>query len=183
MRKILLKWALVVIGAFALVVTVAIAVGMTMPAQIEVTRTISINRPPENIWWVLTDYNGLTLWHPQYKSTAIVSSPGEKPTRWRATYTDGRTANVEVSDEHSPVHYAERISDTNLPFSGGWEVDLERRELTTQVTVHSHAKLHRPLDRVFVRLFVKPEREVEKILDGLKRRVEGSTVKPTAATS
>ena len=85
--------------------------------------------------------------------------------------------------KRTPYYYAERISDTNLPFSGGWKLDLERRELTTQVTVHSRSELHWPLDRLFVRLFVKPEREVDKILDGLKRRVEGSTVKPTAATS
>ena len=62
-------------------------------------------------------------------------------------------------------------------------MDLQRRELTTQVTVYSHAELHRPLDRVFVHLFVKPDLEVEKILSGLKRRVESSTVKPSAATS
>jgi predicted HAD superfamily phosphohydrolase len=113
----------------------------------------------------------------------MTSLPGEKPTRWRATYTDGRTCNFVVLEEDAPRRYAERISDTNVPFAGAWNLELERRELTTQVTAHSRVELHRPLDRLFVRLFVKPEVEVEKILNGLKRRVEGSTVNPTPATS
>jgi len=183
MQKTFLKCALVAIGTFALLIAAAIAYGTTLPSQIEVTKTISINRPRENVWWVLTDYNSLTLWHPQYKAARMISSPGEKPTRWRATYTDGRSADVEVSEESYPLHFVERIADTNLPFAGYWKVELERRELTTQVTVHSHAELHRAMDRVFVHLFVKPDVEVEKILSGLKRRVESSTVKPSAATS
>ena len=173
------KWALIAVGAFALVVAAGMAVGLTIPPQIDVVKTISINRPPENVWWVLTDYNNMWQWHPQYKSAWMTSSPGEKPTRWRATYTDGRTATVEVSEADFPNHYAEHIADRNVPFAGGWKVDLERREMTTEVIVHSHAELRRPLDRVFVRLFVKPDQEVEKILQGLKRRVESTTVKPS----
>jgi uncharacterized protein YndB with AHSA1/START domain len=183
MLKTLLILGIIFAGTCAMVIGGAFAVGSRMPSQIEVTRTISINRPPENVWWVLTDYNSFPLWHPQYRSAGIVSPLGEKPIRWRATYTDGRTANMIVAEENAPNHYAERISDTNLPFSGSWTLDLERRELTTEVTVHSHAELHRPLDRLLVHLFVTPELEVEKILNGLKRRVEASTVKPTAATS
>jgi hypothetical protein len=182
MLKTLGKWVLVAVGIFVVVIAAAMAVGFTLPAQIEVTKTIAINRPPENVWWVLTDYNNLSLWHPQYRGSFMTSLPGEKPTRWLATYTDGRTATVEVSVADYPNHYAERIIDAKLPFGGNWKLDLERRELTTEVTVHSHAELHRPLDRVFVRLFVKPDLEVERILEGLKRRVETTTVKPSPGT-
>jgi hypothetical protein len=183
MGKSLVRWALVAIGTFALIFAAAIALGTALPSQIEVTRTISINRPPENVWWVLTDYNSLSLWHPQYRSAVMTSLPGERPIRWRATYTDGRTCNIAVSDENAPKHYAERITDTNVPFAGAWDLDLERRDLTTQVTAQSRVELHRPLDRLFVHMFVKPDLEIEKILNALKRRVEASTVNPTPATS
>jgi hypothetical protein len=181
--QVFFRWLLVAALAVILILAVAFAAGARLPARIEVTRTVVINRPPENIWWVLTDYNSLSLWHPQYRGTRIISSPGEKPVRWRAIYTDGRTANVTVSEEGFPLRYAEQISDTALPFSGKWQLDMERNDLTTKVTAHSTAELHRPLDRLFVHLFVKPDLELDKILAGLKRRVESSTVNPTPATS
>src|ERR1051325_1632253 len=179
MRKLLLKWFAVLAGAMGLLVTTAFAIGSMLPARIEVRRAIAINRPPENVWWVLTDYNNMALWHPQYRRSAAVSNPGDRPMRWRATYTDGITANVEVVQERYPSLLAERISDTNLPFAGSWKIDLARKELTSLVTVQSTVDLRRPLDRLSVRLFVKPEAELDKILNSLKRRVETSTVKPS----
>jgi uncharacterized protein YndB with AHSA1/START domain len=166
-----------------LILAVAFTVGSTMPEKLEVTRSVTINRPPENVFWVLNDYNSLALWHPQYRSTSLISSPGDKPVRWRATYTDGRVANIVVSEDNPPERYAERIADANLPFSGAWVLDMERRDLSTKITAHSISEIHRPLDRLFVHLFVKPELELDRILAGLKRRVESSTVTPTAATS
>lgn len=181
--RVFFRWVLVAAVTLALILAIAFTIGSTIPEKIEVSRSIVINRPPENIFWVLGDYENLALWHPQYRSVSVISSPGEKPLRWRATYTDGRTANIVVAEDNPPLRYAERIADSNLPFSGGWTLDMERRDLTTKVTAHSTAELHRPLDRLFVRLFVKPDLEVDRILDGLKRRVETATVKPTAATS
>jgi hypothetical protein len=90
---------------------------------------------------------------------------------------------IVVSEDNPPTRYAERIAGRDLPFSGGWTLDMERRELTTKVTAHSVAELHRPLDRLFVHLFVKPDVEMDRILSSLKRRVETATVTPTPATS
>lgn len=181
--QLFVKWTAVAALTAVLIVAIALVAGAFLPAKIEVTRTISINRPPQSVWWVLTDYSNLTLWHPQYRSVRMVSSPGENPIRWLAIYTDGRTANVVVTESNYPTRYAEQISDRNLPFTGAWKLDLEGRDLTTRVTVHSKVELHRPLDRLFVHLFVRPGEEVDRILLGLKRRVESVTIKPSAATS
>src|SRR4051794_12765620 len=120
MRTVFVRWALGAVGAVVLVFALAMGYGTMIPSRIEVTRTIFINRPPENVWWVLTDYNNLSLWHPQYKGAQMTSLPGEKPTRWRAIYTDGRVCDVEVAEEDAPTRYAEKLADTNLPFAGGW---------------------------------------------------------------
>jgi uncharacterized membrane protein len=181
--QVFFRWVLIATSAVVLILAIAFAAGATLPARIEVTRTVVINRPAEDIWRVLTDYNSLALWHPQYRGTRMVSNPGEKPVRWRALYTDGRSANVAVSEESFPLRYAEQISDADLPFSGKWQLRMEPSDLTTKVIAHSTAELHRPLDRLFVRLFVKPDLELDKILAGLKRRVESATVNPTPATS
>ena len=183
MLKPLLKWSLILFGGMILLFLAAVVAGSMLPPRIEVRRAIAINRPPENVWWVLTDYTNMSLWHPQYKAAAPLSDPGDKPMRWRATYTDGLAANVEVWQERYPTLLAERISDPRLPFAGSWKVEMERKERTSQVTVHSIVDLRRPLDRLFVRLFVKPDAELDKILNSLKRRVESTTVKPSEATS
>jgi Polyketide cyclase / dehydrase and lipid transport len=183
MPKLLLKWLLLLTGAISLLYVIALVAGTLLPARIEARRIISINRPPENVWWVLTDYTNMALWHPQYKSAAPVSNPGDKPMRWRAIYTDGLAATVEVWQERYPTFLAERISDPKLPFSGNWKVDLLRKDLTSQVTVQSSVELRKPFDRLFVRLFVRPEAELDRILNSLKRRVESTTIKPTPATS
>jgi hypothetical protein len=184
MLKVLLKSFLALVSATALATVIAFAVGAMLPERIQVRRVIGINRPPENVWWVLTDYGNMPLWHPHYRSAAPLSNPGDKPMRWRATYSDGLSANVEVWEENYPTSLAERISDPKLPFAGSWKIDLVRKEqLNSQVTAQSTVDLRRPLDRLFVRMFVKPEAELDKILNSLKRRVETSTVKPSAATS
>ena len=183
MLKLLGKWLLVAGGVLGGLYLAATLAGLTMPSQIDVTASVIISRPAENVWWVLTDYNSAALWQPQYKDARMTSAPGDRPVRWRATYTDGYVANFEVKDNNFPTHLREEIADTNLPFAGGWTVDLARTGEVCKVTVQSHAVLHRPIDRLFVRWFVRPSAEMEKILASLKRRVEATTVKPTPATS
>ena len=83
--RVYIKGAVTAAATLGGMLGIAYGVGSVLPARIEVTRSISINRPPENVCWVLTDYNSLALWHPQYRSAATISYPGEKPVRWRAT--------------------------------------------------------------------------------------------------
>lgn len=183
MLKLFLKWILLAGGAFGALYVLAFLIGLILPKKMETTDSILISRPPENVWWVLTDHNNAAMWHPQYRDSATISAPGERPQRWRVTYTDGVQANVEVTEETFPTHLAEHIADEGLPFTGGWKLDLERVESSCKVTVESEVEIRRPVERLFVRLFVRPTAELDKILNALKRRVESSTVKPSAATS
>ena len=183
MRKLLVKWFLLVAAVVCVVAAIGLLAGFLLPSRIHARRVIAINRPPENVWWVLTDYSNMPLWHPQYRNAVAISNAGDRPMRWRATYTDGVTAMVEVWDERYPTFLAERIRDPKLPFEGSWKVEMARKDQTAQVTAESTVELRRPLDRLFVHLFVRPEAELDKILNSLKRRVESSTVKPSAATS
>jgi uncharacterized protein YndB with AHSA1/START domain len=169
-------------GAVAGVALVAFGIGATIPPRIEVSRQVEIARPPEAVWWVLTDYGNLALWHPQYRNSAAISLPGDKPVRWRATYTDGYTVTAEVVEETYAASLVEQITDKQLPFTGRWRVELARSDRNTVVTAHSTVELHRPLDRLFVRLFSSPDSELEKILLALKRRVESVTVQSPADT-
>jgi hypothetical protein len=183
MHKLVVKWFLLAAGVVCLVCAGGLVAGFLLPPRIHARRVIAINRPPENVWWVLTDYSNMALWHPQYRNAVALSNPGDRPMRWRATYTDGLTATVEVSDERYPTFLEERITDPKLPFQGSWKIEMSRKDQTAQVTAESTVELRRPVDRLFVWLFVRPDAELEKILNSLKRRVESSTVKPSAATS
>ena len=155
-------------------------VGLVLQAKIEATQSIVINRPPENVWYVLTDYARATLWHPQYRESRQISELGETPIRYRVTYSDGAVADITVTAETYAKHLAERISDNDLPFSGDWSVEIERDGDQSRVTAHSTVELHRPLDRLLVRLLVHPNAELSKILEALKQRVESATAKPSA---
>jgi hypothetical protein len=183
MLKLFAKWLLTAFVVLTGLYLCGTVIGLILPAVIDVSDSIVINRPAENVWWVLTDYSNAPLWHPQYKNAGPMSLPGDKPTRWRATYTDGYTVNVEVKEEIFPTHLVEQISDRNLPFSGGWTVDLVRIGEQCRVTAHSRAEIHWPIDRLFVRWFLRPRVELDRILAGLKQRVEATTVKPSPATS
>lgn len=175
------KWVFVACAAPAAFYFIGLGVGSRLPANLAATASIVINRPPENVWWILTDYSNEAMWHPQYKETSMTSGPGEWPIRWRVMYTDGQIANVEVTSNTFP-HMAERILDKGLSFTGGWTVDLERAGDGCRVTAHSSVEIHPPLDRLFVRWFVHPEAELGKILDRLKQRVETTTGKPSPGT-
>jgi len=183
MAKLFGRWLLLTTVLLAVAYLGAILWGSFLPARLEASADILINRPPENVWWVLTDYNNQALWHPQYKEAQATSGPGDKPIRWLVRYTDGQQVNIEVQDENYPTHLVERIADTGLPFAGGWTVDLERSGGMCQVTVHSRVEIHKPLDRLVLGWFVKPNVELEQILAALRRRVESSTVKPSPAAS
>ena len=183
MLKLLLKWLLTAASVLGVVYLSGMLAGLTLPEAIDVGASITINRPPETVWWVLTDYSGAAGWQPQFKNSEMTSAPGEEPVRWRATYADGYVVNFEVKERNFPTHLREQISDRNLPFSGDWTIDLARTGEQCRVTARSHAEIHRPIDRLFVRWFVRPDTELERILASLKRRVETSTVKPTPATS
>src|SRR5260370_30301 len=115
MLKLLGKWLLMACGALAVLYLCGVVAGSLLSGTIEASDSIVINRPPETVWWVLSDHNSAALWDPQYKYAQTTSAPGDKPTRWRATYTDGYVVNVEVKEETYPSRVVEQISDNNLP--------------------------------------------------------------------
>ena len=183
MFKLFGKWIALAVAALAVAFSGAMLWGWMLPAHLEAKRSVVINRPPETVWWVLTDYNNAALWHPQYKTSRAISAPGEKPIRWRVLYTDGKVANIEVREEKYARHLVEGIADAKLPFTGSWTVDLEPDDEMCKVTVHSSVVIRRPLDRLFVHWLVDPQVELAKILNALRLRVETSTVRPTPGTS
>ena len=175
MLKLVGKWMLWAVGAMAGVFLTIVLVGWTFPVAETTTNTITINRPPQNVWWILTDYNNASQWHPQFREAVMLSLPGDKPMRWRGTYTDGAVVNFEVVESDFPKRLVERIADNNLPFGGTWTVVIRTDDLRTSVvTVQARAENYNPFNRFVVHLFVNPSAEVDRILKALKSRVESS---------
>ena len=174
MLKLLGKWLLWAIGAIGGVFLVIALIGWSFPVAETTTNTVTINRPPESIWWVLTDYNNASSGQPQFRESSMVSVPGEKPVRWRAVYTDGYPVNFEVVESEFPRHLVERIADTGVPFGGTWTVDIRVEGTLSRVTVKARAENYNPFTRFMVHLFVNPPAEVNRILLSLKSRVESS---------
>jgi uncharacterized protein YndB with AHSA1/START domain len=179
-KNLLLLRIAMAAGSAVAVYLLLLGAGYVFPSRIEAAARITINRPPENVWWVLTDYNHMAAWHPQYRNATTLTPPGEAPLRWQIEYSDGYVVNAEVVEEKFPSRLVERITDGNLPFGGGWTVELTPVGPNTEVTVHSKVEIHAPIQRLIVHLLVPAQTELERILEALKGRVESVTVRPGA---
>jgi uncharacterized protein YndB with AHSA1/START domain len=144
------------------------AVGIFLPAEHTNTSRATLDRPPETVWRVLTDVDGMPLWRSDLTSVERLPDLMGKPA-WREVGRGGARV-VELS-------LAERPHRMVIETAGDGELSLPMRTFQlvsigtgTEVVVTERASSRNPFRRVLVRLRL-PRPSIERLLRDLTQRL------------
>ena len=142
--------------------------GMILPVEHQTTATAFFGRPPETIWRVLTDLDGMPLWRSDL--TTLERLPAQDGrTVWREVTRRG-TRVIEFSWAEPPHRLVMQGTSAGRPGYPMRTFDLASVERGTRLTVTERAEVSNPLRRVLVRL--DPSRSaVTRFLTDLDRRL------------
>jgi uncharacterized protein YndB with AHSA1/START domain len=156
-----------VAGGLAALAAVGWFVGSSMDRNFDSTTQTIIHKPPAVVWGVVTDYDSIPLWHPEFSKAEIVS-----PTQWRGFFKDGFVATYEVTQFHIGRLVEAAQVERDLPYWGRFSFELEEVPDGTRLTIRSHLEVEPPFTRLVARLLARPGEEIAAIAAGLKRHVE-----------
>lgn len=137
-----MRWILIVVGGLAALVLIVALVGAMLPRNHTASRTLSVRRPPEDIW-------------------ALVSDPA-----WNRAAA-GQDIAVETVESRPPHRLVTRVADPTLPFGGTWTFDVKPTGTGATLTITEDGFVKNPIFR-FVSKFVMGHHTT---IDGYLKRV------------
>jgi len=143
-------------------------IGVVLPKEWVRTETGYFDRPPETVWRVLTDLDGMPLWRSDLVGVERLPSQ-EGRTVWREVGSD-RTRVLEQSVAEPPnrlVVQASRAGAAELPQR---TFDLVATDRGTRVTITDRSLVSNPLGRVLVRATPRAS-PARRFLGDLERRL------------
>jgi uncharacterized protein YndB with AHSA1/START domain len=152
-------------------VLVVVAIGLSLPREHTVRRTIHLGRPPAEVFAVLADVRHYPDWRSDVKA---VESLGE--TGWKEIGADG-TIPYELVESVPPSRRVTRIADPELPFGGSWTCTIEPTADGSTVTITEDGEVKNPLFRFVSRFVLGHAATVDQYLKALGARF-GEDVAP-----
>lgn len=114
-----MKWILLIVVLLVLAIGAVAAIGSRLPVKHHATRKARIRQPASAIYAVVS---GPPDWRPDIKEfAALPDADGRK--RWWERDSHGNKITYELV-ESSPARHVTRIADKNLPYGGGWTVEI-----------------------------------------------------------
>ncbi len=159
------RMALAFVGAMAAALFI---VGVFLPAEHSNTSRAVLGRPPETVWRVLTDLDGMPLWRSDLTAVERLPDFQGKPA-WREVGRSG-TRVVELSLAEPPHHLVMQGAPDGTPGLPMRTFDLISVAAGTEVIVTERLSSRNPFRRVLVRLHL-PRPAIERLLRDLTQRL------------
>ncbi|HEY1937715.1 MAG TPA: SRPBCC family protein [Candidatus Angelobacter sp.] len=136
-----MKWLLIVLMSLAGILILIVAIGALLPQKHRVSRTISLHRPAEEVWGLIS---GPPTWRPDVRNYQEISSH-EGRRMWRETDKHNQTIMYEAVESVPPRHLVTRIADPNLPFGGTWTYQITSVNHSCSLTITEDGEVYNPL--------------------------------------
>lgn len=175
-----MRWLLYVgIGLVALAVVVVL-VGAMLPRAHTTARVVHIDRPPQEIWSVITDFKNNPSWRDDIKTVERVPDRNQREV-WREVSMDGEAIPYETVAMEPPRRLVRRIADPNLPFGGSWTIVVSPRNGGSSVTITERGEVPNPIFRFVSSVFIGHSTYIDKYLTALARRFNQASEPSDAA--
>lgn len=138
-----MKWLLRIVITVALLIAAVLVIGLLIPREHSVTRSIHLDQPAEAVWAAITEYAAFPEWRSAVES--VEPLPGGR-NGW-IEHTDMGPLPLEVVSEDPPCELVIRIADDDLPFEGTWTYELEETAEGTRLTVREDGEVKNPVFR------------------------------------
>ncbi|HEU5218240.1 MAG TPA: SRPBCC family protein [Gemmatimonadales bacterium] len=152
----------------ALALAASFLAGLVLPAEFTSTCRVTVGRPPETIWRVLTDLDGMPLWRSDVTAVERLPDFMGKPA-WREVGQSGSRV-LELSLAEPPRRLVIQGASEGLSSLPIRTFDLVSTPSGTEITVTETMSATNPLRRVLAR-FHLPRPPSERLLRDLSLRL------------
>jgi uncharacterized protein YndB with AHSA1/START domain len=178
MRKPLEKWGCLALAAtlfVALFVLFAVPIifgltGWLHRSEHEFSGSLTLDRPPEQVYGLLTDYERLPEWFSPRKAVEIRRK--DDYTLWVATFANGEVASVNGMALDPPTRLNWRFTSENRHVSAIWEFELAPQAGGTRLSLKTSGVAHHWIYRITSESIIDDEAHITEFLKSLARESE-----------
>jgi len=172
-----MRWVLYGVIVLVGLAAVIFLIGLMLPATHEVSRSVVLGNPPDEIWAVITDFASNPSWRDDIQRVSRLSDREGRPV-WREESKGGDVIPYETIESRPPSRLVRRIADPSLPFGGTWTIDLAPEGARTRVTITENGEVRNAIFRFVSVVILGHTTYIDKYLIALGRRF-GQSVQPS----
>jgi uncharacterized protein YndB with AHSA1/START domain len=162
-----MKWLILSAVSLAGVVVLVILIGALLPRKHAVARSVSLPRPPEAVWNLIT---GPPTWRPDIQGyQELPVSNGHR--MWRETDQHGQTITFEAVEVVPPRRMVTRIADPKLPFGGSWTYEITPTSSGCSLTITENGEVYNPLFRFASRFIIGHTATIDAYIKALTAKL------------
>ena len=170
-----MKWLIRGGAAIAALIIIVVIAGAMLPVTHSATRSVVLAKPPQDVWFAITDYPTHPSWRTSVKR--IERQPDQNGhSVWLEDYGDF-TLSFETMVNQPPFRLVRRIVSNTAPFMGQWEYQLSPEPSGTRVVIVETGQVPNPIFRFVSRFIIGHHASLDEYLIALGRKF-GENVTP-----
>lgn len=146
------------------------AAGSFLGSEVQLTREARLGRPPETVWRVLLDLDGLPLWRSDLSAVERLPDLAGHPA-WRERGRWGARV-VELAGADPPHRLVLRGADEGVPGLPVLTFELAAADPGTRLVVTQRIGVSNPIRRALYRVH-PPQGDLARLLRDLEQRLAG----------
>lgn len=156
--------------SIAILLSLVVLGGFTIPKAHHASRTLTLAAPPELVFATVSDFIRYPEWRSDVKSMVMDGQGGAGT----VIYEEGPNGAIpfRVETHVPPTRLVMRVADASLPFSGSWTYELRPAGAGTELTLTEDGEVSNPIFRVVRKLFFSPYDTIDTFLADLQKRLK-----------
>lgn len=164
-----MMYVYIFIGILAIIALSWLLIGLSLPRDRIVSRTVFIKAPIEKVWNTVTDVSGQIFWRSDLKRVEIKASEAGQDV-WVEVPNTGKPITLKaLKTRHQALFQVEILP--NAYFKGYWEGEFIKNQSGTTLRIKETSRVDNPLFRPLVSLFFDPDKMVDRYQGDLKRHL------------
>ena len=162
-----MKWILVPIVALAALVILMAVIGWTLPSGHVASRRARFRATPQAIFDAIS---GPGEWRSDIARIEPVTTSGRP--RWKEISKSGDAITYELVESTPPLRRVTRIADDNLPYSGGWTLEIAPAPGGATLLITERGEVHNPIFRFISKTFIGHYKTIDTYLADLAKKFD-----------
>lgn len=167
---------LLVMSAVLATVTAVLAGGLLLPSRHVIERQREVAASLDTVWHRVATPANYATWQRHVRRTESLS---DAPLRWREFTVDGAFT-WQCTQVQAPHHFSARVIDDDVQRRPERAIRLEATANGTRIHCTETAVHTNPIPRFVYRYLLRPEPQLDALLDDLVRTLQAATA-PTSA--
>jgi uncharacterized protein YndB with AHSA1/START domain len=162
----MMKWFIRLLVVLGIIILAMFITGSVLPTKHTATSTMVFTASREEVWKVLSDFNGWPSWRTDLKEIHDGSNT------FTEVSSDGESIEYRVDDFTPPERLITTIITPDLPFGGSWTYELTAAETGCTLTITENGEVYNPMFRFMSKYMFGHNATMEQYLGDLKKKIQ-----------